>query len=74
MNKREEARRVILSATGQGLYAAFRDLLEEAVARQQEELEHGQNVGALWRAQGGLQVLRQLVKDITPRSKEERKI
>lgn len=74
MNKREEARRVILSATGQGVYAAFRDLLEEAVARQQEELEHGQNVDALWRAQGGLQVLRQLVKDITPRSKEERKI
>lgn len=74
MNKREEARRVILSATGQGLYAAFRDLLEEAIARQQEELEHGQNVDALWRAQGGLQVLRQLVKDITPRSKEERKV
>lgn len=74
MNKREEARRVILSATGQGLYAAFRDLLEEAIARQQEELEHGQNVDALWKAQGGLQVLRQLVKDITPRNKEERKI
>lgn len=74
MNKREEARRAILSATGQGLYAAFRDLLEEAIARQQEELEHGQNVDALWRAQGGLQVLRQLVRDITPRSKEECKL
>lgn len=67
-SRRAEAACVLQNAYGQGVYTALVDLLETELAEAHEEMASASDTVTIWRAQGRVAEVRNLLASITPRN------